>query len=126
MPADPHLLTNTIDPAGTAARLEAMRTLGVPYTDAMVAAAATDERAQAESITRDLADNGARATPDSEMVALIAYLQRLGRTTQPLWSPTPAAAPAAPAPAAPAPAADADASVATDASVPTEGAPAAH
>jgi cytochrome c oxidase cbb3-type subunit I/II len=126
MPAYPHLLTNTIDPAGTAARLEAMRTLGVPYTDAMVAAAATDERAQAESITRDLADNGARATPDSEMVALIAYLQRLGRTTQPLWSPTPAAAPAAPAPAAPAPAADADASVATDASVPTEGAPAAH
>jgi len=63
MPAYPWLATATLDPAAMAPKMKALRTLGVPYTDAEIAGAA--EAVQGKT----------------EMEALIAYLQGLGRTT---------------------------------------------
>jgi cytochrome c oxidase cbb3-type subunit I/II len=57
-----------------------MKTLGVPYTDADVKNAPTAAREQAKAIAAGLA--GDAKTPnleDREIIALIAYLQRLGK-----------------------------------------------
>jgi cytochrome c oxidase cbb3-type subunit I/II len=97
MPAYPHLLTTRVDFSRTRDKFEALRTTGVPYTAAQVEGAATEARAQADTIVADLAHEGARAEPDSELVALIAYLRRLGHPQSPFTraNATPTAAPAA-------------------------------
>jgi cytochrome c oxidase cbb3-type subunit I/II len=55
-----------------------MRTLGVPYPDGYENQANDDLMKQAEAIALDLQKNGVPAEPDKEIIALIAYLQRLG------------------------------------------------
>ncbi len=80
MPPYAFMAAAPLDLSRTADKLRAMRTIGVPYTDADITHAVVDARAQASEIARDLADNGARVGADRELVALIAYLQRLGRT----------------------------------------------
>ena len=60
MPAYPWLLADTVDGAGMAPRMKALRRVGVPYTDAEIAQAADDVKGR------------------TEMEALIAYLQVLG------------------------------------------------
>jgi len=60
MPAYPWLETAQVDPATMAPRLKALRTIGVPYTDAEVAGAAEAVKGR------------------SELDALVAYLQVLG------------------------------------------------
>ena len=79
MPAYPHLTTARVDLSRTAGKLEAMRAVGVPYRPAELSAAREIAQAQAQAIAADLSANGAPVAPDSEAVALIAYLQRLGR-----------------------------------------------
>ena len=60
MPAYPWLVENTLDGKLTGAKLQAMKTLGVPYTDA------------------DIAGAGEAVKGKTEMDALVAYLQGLG------------------------------------------------
>ena len=60
MPAYPWLVENKLDGKDTAAKLKAMRTLGVPYTDA------------------DIAGAQAAVAGKTEMDAMVAYLQSLG------------------------------------------------
>jgi len=60
MPAFPWLAENKIDSGVTPKKLEAMRTLGVPYTDA------------------DIAGASAAVEGKTELDALVAYLQNLG------------------------------------------------
>ncbi len=82
MPAYPWLRTTKVDVAGTGLKLKVMKRLGVPYTDAEIANAQAAYRAQAEPILARLTAQGIEATtidPESQLVALIAYLQRLGR-----------------------------------------------
>ena len=97
MPSYNWLARGRVDTALGARKLALMRKLGVPYTDADVAAAETAQREQGATIVADLATNGVAAEWNSEVVALISYLQRLGRDQG--IAPTPAAA-AAVAPAA--------------------------
>jgi cytochrome c oxidase cbb3-type subunit I/II len=78
MPAYPWLLTNTLDASLVEAKINAMRSLGVPYAIGYEKKAAEDFRKQAEAIAADLQTAGAPAESDKEIVALIAYLQRLG------------------------------------------------
>uniref|UniRef100_A0A832I2R8 Cytochrome-c oxidase, cbb3-type subunit I n=1 Tax=Eiseniibacteriota bacterium TaxID=2212470 RepID=A0A832I2R8_UNCEI len=79
MPAYPHMLTDAIDYAGLPARVGAMKALGVPYTAEEVAGAADAARAQARALAEALAAQGeARDLADREILALVAYLQRLG------------------------------------------------
>ena len=60
MPNYPLLETNTVDGTGIAKRMSAMQTLGVPYIDADISAAATEVDGK------------------TEMQAVVAYLQVLG------------------------------------------------
>jgi cytochrome c oxidase cbb3-type subunit I/II len=80
MPAYAHLLRDRLDFDGIQRRVDAMAMLGVPYGDAV--RAGTAPRLAREQATR-LADaiaveGGPRDLADREIVALIAYLQRLG------------------------------------------------
>jgi cytochrome c oxidase cbb3-type subunit I/II len=84
MPAYPGLVTARIDTTNTPAKMSAMRSVGVPYTQAQIDGARAHARQQGEAIAKELADTGATAAPDSEMVAMIAYLQRLGNEPRPV------------------------------------------
>jgi cytochrome c oxidase cbb3-type subunit I/II len=79
MPTYQWLAEGKIDVKLAPKKLELMRTLGVPYTDADIAGAEEHQRRQANAVVADLAKQGVTAAWDSEMVALITYLQRLGR-----------------------------------------------
>jgi cytochrome c oxidase cbb3-type subunit I/II len=79
MPAYRWLRTNTIDFEQIQHRVDVMAMLGVPYGDAVNRAPAM-ARAQADSIAADIAASGGPADlKDREIVALVAYIQRLGR-----------------------------------------------
>ena len=78
MPAYPWLATQTLDISTTAAKVKAMQTLGVPYRDGFAEVANEQLKAQAELIAKDLKQNNIKANSDTEIIALIAYLQRLG------------------------------------------------
>lgn len=79
MPSYPHLATNAVDYGHTKDKLGAMRTIGVPYTDAEVQNAEAAARTQGDVIAKDLREAGVEAQPNSELVALIGYLQHLGK-----------------------------------------------
>jgi cytochrome c oxidase cbb3-type subunit I/II len=78
MPPYPWLLTNDLDTGALEGKILAMQTLGVPYPKGYEKRALQDLRAQADAIARDLQMNNVPAEPQKEIVALIAYLQRLG------------------------------------------------
>jgi cytochrome c oxidase cbb3-type subunit I/II len=78
MPSYPWLLTDDLDTSTTGAKIRAMQTLGVPYAAAYDQRANEDLRAQAEVVALDLQQAGAPAEPQKEIIAMIAYLQRLG------------------------------------------------
>ncbi|MBK9192889.1 MAG: cytochrome-c oxidase, cbb3-type subunit I [Crocinitomicaceae bacterium] len=80
MPAYPWLM-DKLDVSQTTNKISAMRTIGVPYPDGYEAQALDDLNKQAEEIyqaiiTQDPEIKNAR--PDMELIALIAYLERLG------------------------------------------------
>jgi len=92
MPSFAWLESGRVDTEATGRKMMLMYRLGVPYRRADVLDARAHLRRQGEEIVADLARSGVTgARWDSEMVALIAYLQSLGRTTTPA-----SAAPAAP------------------------------
>ncbi len=78
MPRYPWLLTQTLDVSTTPAKINAMRSLGVPYEKGYENFANQDLEKQAIEITKDLINNGIPAESDKDIIALIAYLQRLG------------------------------------------------
>ncbi|MDX2057596.1 MAG: cytochrome-c oxidase, cbb3-type subunit I [Gemmatimonadales bacterium] len=79
MPPYPWLLKNAVDFEGIQGRVDAMAMLGVPYGDA-VNNAPEQARAQAKQIADGIAQQGGPSDlADKEVVALIAYLQRLGK-----------------------------------------------
>jgi cytochrome c oxidase cbb3-type subunit I/II len=77
MPPYAHLATNHVDFTRTGNKMRTMVALGVPYSAETVAHAEEDAHAQAESIRANL-EADVQADADSELVALIAYLQRVG------------------------------------------------
>jgi cytochrome c oxidase cbb3-type subunit I/II len=79
MPTYPWLAEWKIDPKLAPQKLALMQKLGVPYTNADIDAAEANQRKQANTIVADLEKNGVKLEWDHEMVALISYLQRLGR-----------------------------------------------
>jgi cytochrome c oxidase cbb3-type subunit I/II len=86
MPAYPNLTEDKVDFAKTADKMRALRSVGVPYTPVDLERAPKDALAQSTEIAKDLEQNGVSVAPDAEIVALIAYLQRLGKAGSP---PTP-------------------------------------
>ena len=55
-----------------------MRSIGVPYEENYEEFAEEDLQSQAQSISEDLLNSGVAVEPNKEIIALIAYLQRLG------------------------------------------------
>lgn len=78
MPSYPWLFENSIDTAVTPAKIRAMQTLGVPYEEGYDAIANTDLMKQANEVRASLANDKIQIASDKEIVALIAYLQRIG------------------------------------------------
>ncbi len=80
MPTYPWLLTNATDVAALPSKISVQRTLGVPYpnwTPEQIDSRVTE---QAKGIAADLKTAGAYVAPEKEIVAVIAYLQVLGKS----------------------------------------------
>ena len=79
MPNYPWLYSNKLDKSLTVKKLQALKKLGVPYDDEMIEKAIDrmdrDAKRMAERISRDL---GEEVPSDTEVIALIAYMQKLG------------------------------------------------
>lgn len=78
MPSYPWLLEDEISVDDVPAQISLMRNLGVPYAEGYEDKAVADLDKQAEEITESLINDGSDTAPRKEIVALIAYLQRLG------------------------------------------------
>lgn len=78
MPSYEWLITQDLNISNTESKISAMRSLGVPYPLGFESDAVKILVKQAEDITADLKKNGATVNPNKEIIALIAYLQRLG------------------------------------------------
>ena len=78
MPAYDWLYEQTLDMSMTQKKLEAMKTLGVPYTDGQITNAVSDLNRQAKEIQTQMETEKIKIGADKEIIALIAYLQRLG------------------------------------------------
>jgi cytochrome c oxidase cbb3-type subunit I/II len=78
MPAYPWLAENDLDKSKTADKINAMIKLGVPYDDYEAQNALVNMSKQGKEITDALAKEGIKTSSEKEIVALIAYLQRLG------------------------------------------------
>ncbi len=78
MPAYPWLIDQDLDKTTTPAKIRAMQILGVPYPTGFDQEAITHLENQANEIVEDLKGNQIDVSPDKEIIAMIAYLQRLG------------------------------------------------
>jgi len=87
MPSYAQLVSEKVELTRTNEKLGAMRSVGVPYTNQDIEGAQADAQAQGEQVAKALAAEGVEVAADSSMVAIIAYLQRLGKQT-PLVKPS--------------------------------------
>jgi len=78
MPQYPWIILDDLDTSYTAKKIRVMQKLGVPYPEGYDELALDDLRKQAKGIADDLAENDIEVEPGKEIIALIAYLQRLG------------------------------------------------
>jgi cytochrome c oxidase cbb3-type subunit I/II len=78
MPRYSWLLSRNYDSNSIPPRITALRRIGVPYAPELERTAIRDARKQAEQIVANLKQGSIETTPDKEIIALIAYLQRLG------------------------------------------------
>jgi cytochrome c oxidase cbb3-type subunit I/II len=96
MPSYPHLLSDDIPWDVIQTRVDVMAMLDVPYGADALAHADTLAHQQAAQVAGELAAHGGpKGMDNKEVIALIAYLQRLGRDIQNAPELAPPASPAA-------------------------------
>jgi cytochrome c oxidase cbb3-type subunit I/II len=78
MPTYPWLIQNSLDVSYTARKIRIMQSLGVPYPEGYDKQANADLSSQAQQLAGGLKASGINVEADKEIIALIAYLQRLG------------------------------------------------
>jgi cytochrome c oxidase cbb3-type subunit I/II len=79
MPNYAWLLSQKLDATVAVDRMRALRKVGVPYTDDEISKASASIAAQSKKVVANLAMGSITNAPaDREIVAVIAYLQRLG------------------------------------------------
>ncbi|MGV3586300.1 MAG: cytochrome-c oxidase, cbb3-type subunit I [Adhaeribacter sp.] len=78
MPPYPWLAEKDLDISNTSDKIHAMRRMGVPYSEQYEKNANDHLMTQAKEIAAELGKEGIEVKPEKEIVALIAYLQRLG------------------------------------------------
>ena len=95
MPTYPWLMTEKTDFASIPLRVKAMQALGVPYSDDQRASSVDHAKTQSAAIgARIVQQGGPAGLEDKKVVALVAYLQRLGTDLFKAPQETPAPAPA--------------------------------
>jgi cytochrome c oxidase cbb3-type subunit I/II len=82
MPAYSFMLDKELDTTSTPVKIRAMRTMGVPYNEGYEYIANRDLMNQAARIQSNLLKDSIRVKPNAEVLAIIAYLQRLGTDTE--------------------------------------------
>ena len=83
MPSYKWLADLPANPRKVGDKLQLMQKLGVPYTNEQIDGASQAYEKQAKEIVADLAANGVEIEWDRKLVALIGYLQRLGKNPAP-------------------------------------------
>lgn len=80
MPPYPWLIQNELNTTYTSAKIKVHKSLGTPYEDSYVDSAVEDLKMQAKKVAENLKKDGIEAEniESKEIIALIAYLQRLG------------------------------------------------
>ena len=78
MPAYDWLYEQSLNTSQTQDKLKAMKKLGVPYNESQIQQAVADLTTQSKEIQARLAAEKIKVGADKEIIALIAYLQRLG------------------------------------------------
>jgi cytochrome c oxidase cbb3-type subunit I/II len=78
MPSYPWLISQDLNVSYTPRKIRVMQSLGVPYADGYDQKAVEDLMSQANGIAGGLKTSGINVEADKEIIALIAYLQRLG------------------------------------------------
>jgi cytochrome c oxidase cbb3-type subunit I/II len=84
-------LEDDFDASNISDKIKAMKFLNVPYPDGYENIAYKDVAAQALEVTANLKTAGIKADPKREIIALIAYLQRLGTDIKAMNNPYPGA-----------------------------------
>ena len=72
------MLDRDLDTSSTPSKIRAMQKLGVPYPDGYDTQANADLSAQATQIAANLKKDGIQTSSGKEVIAVIAYMQRLG------------------------------------------------
>jgi len=83
MPAYPWFTKNKVDLSLIPKKIKVMQTLGVPYSEDYAEKAIADYEAQAQIIVAELKTSGIDVDYDTEMIAMIAYLHKLGKDISP-------------------------------------------
>ncbi len=83
MPAYPWLIEKDVNLDNVPAKIRVMQTLGVPYRDGFDEVAIEEYMKQAEEIVAELKTSKVDVDPTKEVVAMIAYLHKLGRDISP-------------------------------------------
>jgi len=79
MPNYPWLLAQKLDATVIGDRMRALRKVGVPYTEEQIQNVSKAIDVQSKKVVANLAIGSiTNAPPDREVIAVIAYLQRLG------------------------------------------------
>ncbi len=79
MPPYSHMIDNDLNTSSLESKIKAMRAIGVPYPEGFEQIAAADLDQQASGIQKSLAKDGIEVDKNKEIIAMIAYLQRLGK-----------------------------------------------
>jgi cytochrome c oxidase cbb3-type subunit I/II len=83
MPAYPWLTKNTVDLSQIPVKIRVMQMVGVPYAKDYDQKAVADYRSQAQIIVDELKASGVDIEADKQIVAMIAYLHKMGRDISP-------------------------------------------
>jgi cytochrome c oxidase cbb3-type subunit I/II len=78
MPSYAFMLDRELDTASTPAKIRTMQKLGVPYPTGYDQQANKDLIEQAKGIAENLGKDGIKTPPNKEVIAIIAYMQRMG------------------------------------------------
>ena len=84
MPAYPWMIQNRLRTANTQKKMRALESVGVPYSVHEIAFGPDALREQSRTIAASLKSQQIAVAPDREIVAMIAYLQRLGTDIGPV------------------------------------------
>lgn len=87
MPNYPWLFTQTTDLDALESKIAVQQYMGVPFPPRTLAQIKTDSLAQGQLIVDELGKSGVQISADKEIIAVIAFLQQLGRYPKPPANP---------------------------------------